>query len=181
MMVDASLSLFGALSLSGDVAHFLVLLGLLALGLYVFAAVGASRPGRALLACREDAVAAQACGIDRPGVRSAAFGISAGLSALAGAVYAHYSGFISPAQFDLELSLKALLYLVIGGPGRMVAPLAAVLILETILAHVHFLGEAKVLFHGLLLGAALLVDQGWWRGALVGAKKLGRIPGQGIM
>jgi len=46
--------------------------------------------------------------------------------------------------------------LVIGGPGRLFTPLVAVLVLEILLSRLHWLGDARTLFHGLLLAAALL-------------------------
>ena len=161
MMVAAppSLPLLG--ELKGDRANFAALLVLLALGGYIFAAVRDSRLGRALLACKDDTLAASSCGIDRLGVRAVSFGIGGAFSALAGMVLANSTGFISPGQFDLGLSLKTLLFLVIGGPGRLVRPLLAVVLLEALISWFHSLGEATMLVHGLILATALLA--GYWR------------------
>jgi branched-chain amino acid transport system permease protein len=156
MMVDFKLALPIIGPISGDKPYYFLFLGLLLVSVLVFARVRSSRLGRALLACHDDPEAASACGVHRAAVRSLAFGLGGALSALAGMLQAHYSGFVSPGQYSLELSLKALLFLVIGGPGRILGPILAVLILETALSNIHFLGEARVLFHGLLLGLALL-------------------------
>lgn len=158
MVLHVPISLPGLGPLQGDRLHYFLFLGLLALGAYLYVTMRSTRLGRALMACREDSLAAAACGVSRPRVRALAFGLGAALSALAGALYAHYAGFISPNQFDLHLSLKALLFLVIGGPGRLYAPLVAVLLLETLLSEAQLLGEARTLAHGLLLAAALLFD-----------------------
>ncbi len=158
MVTPGPLRLPWGWELTGDRANFYALAGLLGLGAYLFVAMRNSRLGRALMACREDPMAAASCGVARPRVRAMAFGVGAGLSALAGAFYGQYAGFISPHQFDLHLSLKTLLFLVIGGPGRLYAPLVAVLLLETLLAEAHFLGDARVLAHGLLLAVALLLE-----------------------
>jgi len=157
MMVDLKLSLPFIGPISGDKPYYFLFLGLLLASVLVFARIRASRLGRALLACHDDPEAASACGVHRAAVRSLAFGLGGALSALAGMLQAHYSGFVSPGQYSLELSLKALLFLVIGGPGRILGPIAAVLILETALSKIHFLGEARVLVHGLLLALALLL------------------------
>ena len=162
MLVQEPLTVFG-LALTGDRTYFFLFLGLVTAGLYAFQAVRHSRLGRALMACRADPAAAAACGVRRPMARSTAFGLGAGLSALAGALYAHYSGFVTPGEFDLLLSLQALLYLIIGGPGNPVRPIIAVLALETLLGRAEMLGEARTLFHGLLLAAALLAPQVWQR------------------
>lgn len=147
--------------LKGDRANFAALLALLALGGYLFAAVRSSRLGRALLACKDDALAASSCGIDRLSTRAVSFGIGGAFSALAGMVLANSTGFISPGQFDLGLSLKTLLFLVIGGPGKLTRPLIAVVVLESLIAWFHALGEATVLVHGLILAGALIA--GYWR------------------
>ncbi len=162
LMVDRRLWLPGLGELGGDRLTFFLFLGLMALGGYLFLAVRDSRLGRALAACRDDRHAASSLGIDRPAVRAVSFGLGGGLSAAAGIIHGHYTGFISPEQFNLELSLKALLFLVIGGPGNLLRPLLAALLLETALGRLQFLGEARTLVNGLLLGAALLA--GYWRG-----------------
>lgn len=161
LLTDSRLSLPLIGPLSGDRAHFFLFFGLLALGAYLFLALRQSRLGRALLACKDDPVAAVSCGIDRGAVRSLSFGLGGALSAAAGIIHGHYGGFVSAEQFGLDLSLKALLFLVIGGPGRLVRPILAVLVLEGALSRLHMLGDARTLVHGLFLAGALLV--GYWR------------------
>jgi branched-chain amino acid transport system permease protein len=161
LMVDSRLYVPGLGELSGDRTFFFLFLSVMACGCWMFAALKDSRPGRALLACKDDPLAASSCGIDRAALRSLSFGLGGAVSAMAGVLHAHYGGFINPEQFSLELSLKALLFLVIGGPGNLVRPLAAVMILETVMSGMQFLGEARTLAHGLLLTAALLA--GYWR------------------
>lgn len=161
LMVDTRLTLPGLGALSGDRTTFFLFTGLLALGSYLFLTLGDSRLGRALAACRDDPQAASSLGIDRPTVRALSFGLGGGLSAAAGVVHGHYTGFISPEQFHLELSLKALLFLVIGGPGNLLRPILAALVLETAMGWLSVLGDARTLVNGLLLGTALLV--GYWR------------------
>ncbi|EKO39153.1 MAG: ABC-type branched-chain amino acid transport system, permease component [Solidesulfovibrio magneticus str. Maddingley MBC34] len=160
-MANARLALPLLGSLSGDRATFFCFAGLLALGSYIFLALRDSRLGRALAACRGDAQAASSLGVDRAAVRSLSFGLGGGLSAAAGVIHGHYTGFISPEQYHLELSLKALLFLVIGGPGNLLRPILAALVLETAMSWLSVLGDARTLVNGLLLGAALLV--GYWR------------------
>ena len=163
LMVDGRLSLPGIGPLGGDRLTFFLFTGLLAVGSYVFLTLRDSRLGRALAACRDDSQAASSLGIDRASVRSLSFGLGGGLSAAAGVVHGHYTGFISPEQFHLELSLKALLFLVIGGPGNLLRPILAALVLETAMSWLSVLGDARTLVNGLLLGAALLA--GYWRAA----------------
>ena len=161
MMVEARLYLPWVGELSGDRTTFFLFFLLLVLGSYVFVTVADSRLGRALAACRADRHAASSLGIDRAAVRAMSFGLGGALSAAAGVIHGHYTGFISPEQYHLELSLKALLFLVIGGPGNILRPLLAALVLETAMNWLEALGDARTLVNGLLLGAALLA--GYWR------------------
>lgn len=78
-----------------------------------------SRVGRAFKAVRDSEVAAQAMGISLGRYKTTAFGISAAFAGLAGSVYAHMMGYISPADFTVGLSLNLLAAIVVGGLGSV--------------------------------------------------------------
>lgn len=78
-----------------------------------------SRLGRAWRAVREDEVAAAASGIDCGRAKTHAFVLGGGLSGLAGGLYAHWIGFISPEQFGLMLSFELLMLAFIGGARHL--------------------------------------------------------------
>lgn len=92
-------------------------LGLIVLTLAVLAllALRRSRLGRAMEAVRDDALAAEAMGINVTYVRIIAFSLSAALGGMAGSLYAHMRRFISPESFDLHAAVFFLLILLIGG------------------------------------------------------------------
>ncbi|TAH48348.1 MAG: branched-chain amino acid ABC transporter permease [Betaproteobacteria bacterium] len=78
-----------------------------------------SRLGRAWRAVREDEVAADACGIDPARAKLLAFVVGGALSGFAGALYAHWIGFISPEQFGLMFSFELLMLAFIGGAQHL--------------------------------------------------------------
>jgi branched-chain amino acid transport system permease protein len=78
-----------------------------------------SRHGRAWRAVRDDEVAAAACGIAAAAVKMQAFVVGGALSGLAGGLYAHWIGFISPEQFGLVFSFELLMLAFIGGAQRL--------------------------------------------------------------
>ena len=78
-----------------------------------------SRHGRAWRAVRDDEVAAAACGIAASAVKMQAFVVGGALSGLAGGLYAHWIGFISPEQFGLVFSFELLMLAFIGGAQRL--------------------------------------------------------------
>ncbi len=100
-------------------AHTLFALAwVLALGaLWLLGRLLASRLGRAFIALRDDATAADVIGIAAPQVKTLAFALAAAFGGLAGALYAHQLRFVSPEQFDWVMSIELLMMLVIGGLG----------------------------------------------------------------
>jgi branched-chain amino acid transport system permease protein len=81
------------------------------------------RPGRALMAIRDGEIAAAAFGVNVPGYKTLAFGLSALYAGVAGALYALASGYVSPDSFPVALSFQLLVGAVIGGLGSIAGPL----------------------------------------------------------
>ncbi len=95
-----------------------------ALALAALAAVAAerlrnSRLGRAWEAMREDEDAARAMGIDPTRYKLAAFATGAALGGVGGVVFAFTQGSIFPTSFTLEISIRVLCIVVIGGMGSL--------------------------------------------------------------
>jgi branched-chain amino acid transport system permease protein len=107
-----------------------LLVAAVAIAVYALAAnVVRVRPGRALRAIHGSEAGARACGVDVSRVKVQVFTISAALAGLAGALYAHYVGFISPSSFGLSFSIMLVAMVALGGRGSLPgAVLGAVLI-----------------------------------------------------
>ncbi len=73
------------------------------------------RVGRALIAVRDHPIAATAMGINLPVFKSMTFGVSAGITGLAGALGAIVVAFVSPDSFTVNLSIFLLVGVVVGG------------------------------------------------------------------
>lgn len=78
-----------------------------------------SPTGRAFVAIRDSEISAQSMGISAARYKTTAFAISALLTGLAGALYAHQIRFITPEQFTILQSIELLLMIVIGGLGSI--------------------------------------------------------------
>ncbi len=88
-----------------------------------------SRMGLALRAARENAAAAAAVGADVVRARQAAFLLSAVIAALAGALYGHFIGVLTPRAFYFDLTFALLAILIVGGMTTIAgAALGAVLV-----------------------------------------------------
>ncbi|HET6183652.1 MAG TPA: branched-chain amino acid ABC transporter permease [Acetobacteraceae bacterium] len=102
--------------------------------------LAASPFGRVLRAIREDEMVAAVAGKHVLAFKLRAFAIGAGISGLAGSVYAHFNGYIAPDTLDVLLTLNVVLALTMGGTGRMAGAVAGALLLELLTEGTRFLG-----------------------------------------
>src|SRR5712675_3732843 len=79
-----------------------------------------SRSGRAMMAIRDYHIAADTMGIDTALYKTVTFGISAAYTGIAGALSASAIAFVAPDSFNIFLSIKFLIGLVVGGVGSLV-------------------------------------------------------------
>lgn len=155
-------------------------------GVYWLSAnVIASRWGRALLAVREDELAAGASGVPVYRTKLTVFAVSAAFAGLGGALFAHLYRYVSPISFGLEASIEFLLAVLIGGPGRLVWPVVGVAIVTVVpqLPVLQRLQDYRLLVYGGLLLASVVVFRdgiGGWvaRSKVKGAGQVGQV-GQG--
>ncbi len=125
------------------------------LAVYVaYAAFRRSRAGRRWRASGDDPIRLEALGTDVRRLRMLGFAASTALAGLAGALYVGASGFMSADTAGVVFSVQALIWLAVGGPGNLFAPLVGVLAIE--LAD-HQLSERLQDTWQLLLGAALIL------------------------
>lgn len=158
----------GAWRADAVAAQAAISLAALLLALLFCARLLHSRIGRAWRALREDEVAAAACGIEAGGARTLAFACGGALSGLAGALYAHWIGFITPEQFGLMFSFELLMLAFIGGTRRLagafwgavviIAIPPAIALLRAWLAGEHLApGGVELMAFGLVIVAVVLL------------------------
>lgn len=115
--------------------------------------------GRILQAVRDDADAAEAAGRDPLVYRRSAIVASAALAALAGALYASYTGYIDPASFELGESVFVLSAVIVGGAATIRGPLVGAFILvflPEVLRHLPLPAGAGPNLRQVLLAAILV-------------------------
>lgn len=78
-----------------------------------------SKIGRAFIAIREDELAATMMGIKTFYYKVLAFVLSAAISGLAGAFYAHFMRYIDPNSFTFDTSILILSIVILGGMGTL--------------------------------------------------------------
>ena len=123
-----------------------------------------SKMGRALKAIREDEIAAECSGVNITYYKLVAFSIGAAFAGIAGSLYAHYIGYISPDSFVLLESINILVMLVLGGMGTMVGPIIGAVGVTFLLEYIRFLAEFKLIFYGIVLMLIMVVAPGGFWG-----------------
>lgn len=120
-----------------------------------------SRFGRALVAVRENELAATAAGINPLRQKSAAFVCGSASAGIAGALYAHYGSYINPDFFSFTTSVEMVVMVVIGGlgsmPGAIIGALVVVLLPELLRA---FADYRLVIYGGLIIVFMLFLPGG---------------------
>ena len=76
-----------------------------------------SRSGRAMMAIRDNEIAASAMGVDVSLYKTLAFGVSAGITGVAGALGAIAVQFVAPDGYTIQLAIALFLGMVVGGVG----------------------------------------------------------------
>ncbi len=117
LMLDHA-KLFGVAFKSTDSFYYLSLAILVIVILGVLNLLRSST-GRSFVAIRDSQISAQSMGVDLAKYKTMAFGLSAGITGIAGALYAYKIRFISPEQFGVMVSIELLMMIVIGGIGSL--------------------------------------------------------------
>jgi branched-chain amino acid transport system permease protein len=141
---------------SGHYQLFYLLLVLVAVGL-VYAAlerVHRSPFGRVLRAIREDEVVAAVAGKPVFRFKVQAFALGAGVSGLAGVLFAHYLAYVEPNMFLPQESLYVWLALILGGSGNNRGALLGSLVLLGLLEGSRFAKDVVPFLTGVRLAAA---------------------------
>ena len=111
-----------------------------------------SRVGRAMRSIHDSELAANAMGVNVSKYKIALFVYSAVIASLAGSLYAHYLNFINPTSFDLFVSIKFIIMIILGGMHSLWgAVIGAVLVTFLSYEWLHYFEEAEVMIYGVIV------------------------------
>jgi branched-chain amino acid transport system permease protein len=113
----------GTISITDGRAWYFILLIAAVATLLLCANLLRARTGRAWRAIRARETVAEALGIGIAGYKLLAFVISSAMTAVAGALFAYYRGFVSVEAFSLFLTIQYLAMVIIGGMGSLLGAL----------------------------------------------------------
>lgn len=136
--------------------YYLLVLFLAALTTGLCGLILHSRVGRVLLAIRQNEVLADAMGINSWRYKLFAFVISASLAGLAGALYAHYIGFLNPEPFGVDQSLNAILAVILGGSGTLTGPVVGAFAVTFLPEYLRIADSYRLVTYGFILVIATI-------------------------
>lgn len=146
------------LSFWSDRNYYYLVLALAALAVWMSFNLERSHLGRAFKAVRDAELAAQMSGINLARTKTLAFMLSAGLAGLAGALYGPLIGYITPEGFNLLLSIKFLLMVVVGGLGFLPGALLGAAFVTGLEAYLSAARNLSQLIFGLVVILLMVVE-----------------------
>ena len=141
-------------------SNFTIAAVLLLITLIVVLNLVHSRSGRAIMAIRDNRIAAESVGINITRYKLLAFSISAGLAGMAGVLYAHNLSTLAaqPKNFGYNMSIMILVYVVLGGMGNIRGSMIAAVILTLLPELLRELQDYRMLIYSIVLIAMMLFN-----------------------
>ena len=117
-----------------------------------------SRTGRAIMAIRDNRIAAESVGINITKYKMLAFSISAALAGIGGVLYAHNLGTVAVTQknFGYNMSIMILVFVVLGGIGNIRGSVIAAVLLTLLPEMLRFLNDYRMLIYAVILIVMML-------------------------
>ena len=119
-----------------------------------------SRQGRAIMAARDNRIAAESVGLSISRYKMTAFVISAALAGMAGVLYSHNLANLQATSknFGYNQSILILVFVVLGGIGNMRGSLIAAFLLTLLPEKLRFLSNYRMLIYAVVLIAMMIVN-----------------------
>ena len=110
-----------------------------------------SRTGRAIMAVRDNKIAAESVGISVTEYRMIAFVVSAALAGAAGALFGGNFSQLSATKFDFNTSILILVFVVLGGLGNMRGSVIAAALLTVLPELLRQFSDYRMLIYAIVL------------------------------
>ncbi len=162
MEPDGKVLINGAQGITGtpNDSNFTIAAILLVITLLIVLNLVNSRAGRAIMAIRDNRIAAESVGINITKYKLLAFSISAGLAGLAGVLYAHNLSILQaqPKNFGYNMSIMILVYVVLGGIGNIRGSVISAIILVLLPELMRELQDYRMLIYSIVLIGIMLFN-----------------------
>ena len=122
-----------------------------AISLFLIHTMMKSRHGRAILAIRDNEIAAEATGVNTTYYKTLAFVVSAFFAGIGGGLYAGCIGVMMPAKFGFMKSIEILVMVVLGGMGSMLGSVLSATVLTILPEALRAFSDYRMLVYSIVL------------------------------
>ena len=166
------------LPLTPDQWLYFLSLGLLLLSMALASNLLRGRTGRAIVAIRDNAIAAEVMGINTTLYKSLTFGVSAAYTGVAGALSAIAIAFVAPDAFDVFLSITFLVGIVVGGLASVPGVIFGALFIQFVPNYAQDISKAApwAIYGTVLILMMYVMPRGVWGGLRLVFARLARRP-----
>ena len=149
MIIDGAKGIVGTPNQSTFVVGIIIIL----ISLFVSFNLVNSRTGRAIMAIRDNRIAAESVGINITKYKLMAFTISAAIAGAGGVLYAHNLSTLTalPANFGYNMSIMILVFVVLGGMGSFRGSIIAAVVLTMLPEVLRGLADYRMLIYAIVL------------------------------
>lgn len=162
MDADGEVLIKGAQGITGtpQAATFTIGVILVLITLFIVMNLINSRTGRAIMAIRDNRIAAESIGINITKYKLMAFIISAALAGVAGVLYAHNLATLTalPKNFGYNQSIMILVFVVLGGIGSTRGSMIAAVVLTLLPELLRGLNDYRMLIYAIVLIVMMLLN-----------------------
>lgn len=159
---DGEVIIKGAQGITGTpkASTFTIGIVLVLLALFIILNLINSRTGRAIMAIRDNRIAAESVGINITKYKLLAFTISASIAGVAGVLYAHNLSSLAATtkNFGYNMSIMILVFVVLGGIGNIRGSIIAAVILTALPELLRGLNNYRMLIYAIVLIAMMLFN-----------------------
>ena len=159
---DGKMIIKGALGITGTPKDSTFLIGFILLLITVVVSLNLinSRTGRAVMAIRDNRIAAESIGINVTKYKLIVFMISAFFAGIAGVLYAHNLSSLTATSknFGYNMSITILVFVVLGGIGSTRGSIIAAVILTALPEYLRSLNDYRILIYSIVLILLMLAN-----------------------
>lgn len=157
-MENGTVVLNGPMGVTGNAKLSTLAMGfaLILFTLFIVLNLIRSKTGRAIMAIRDNRIAAESVGLSAGRYKMTAFVISAFLTGMAGTLYMMNFASVAPGKFNFNTSILILVFVVLGGMGNMRGSILAAILLTVLPEQLRGLGDYRMLIYAVLLIVMML-------------------------
>lgn len=167
MIISGPMGVSGVQKLSSFTAGILLIL----VTLFIVLNLINSRTGRAVMAVRDNKIAAESIGLSVTRCKLLTFVISAVFAGMAGTLYAMNFSTVTAAKFDFNTSILILVFVVLGGLGNIWGSIIAAALLTVLPELLRSMNDYRMLIYAVLLIAMMLFNNSGLKKHLIESRK----------